>query len=304
MMRPKRAFMPMLPMGMLPQRQPASSAPPLGAPWMAPRQLGPAPLGQMLVPGAPGFGATPAAQHTTTPSLWTGTYPTSASTPYGTVSTDDYQGVEYTIDKMRSMVQKSLTREGSVPLRRLVESITAKLDGKDYVSEIAAIYYWSLTNIRYMRDPRHIEWVQSPLLVLQPETWDAAAGRRGRQVDCEELAATLAAMMMQAGNKAEFVTITTDVRIGFHHVFVAVSPNEGGPRMVCDPVPGPEVTDMLKATQKHQVWPCEPVRYPGRNGWGVAGGQGTFDVSPGPAYEAVGAPAMAGFLGNGGWQWR
>lgn len=303
MMRPRRAFMPILPMGMVPQRQLPQSSAAVPAPWMAPRQLGPAPLGQMLVPA---FGATPQPQHTTTPSLWTGTYPTSAATPYGTVSTDEYQGVEYTIDKMRKMVKDSLDREGSVPLRRLVESITAKLEGKDYVSEIAAIYYWGLTNIRYMRDPRHIEWVQSPLLVLQPEKWDAAAGRRARQVDCEEMTATLAAMMMQAGNKAEFVTITTDTRIGFHHVFVAVSPNDGGPRIVCDPVPGPEVTDMLKATQKHQVWPCEPVRYPGRpNQWTVAGMQGgDFDVAPGPAYEAAGPPAMAGFLGEGGWQWR
>jgi hypothetical protein len=178
----------------------------------------------------------------------------------------EYDGVPYTIDDMRRLVRDALTREQSPELRRLVESIIAQVEAKDYLSEIAAIYYYVLKNVRYVRDPLHTEYTQHPYLVLQPETWDRADGRRGRQVDCEEMATTLAAMVMAIGNTAEFVTITTDASRGFHHVFTVVKVGDGR-RIVLDPVPGPNTTEMIHSIARYQAWPIEPVRRPSVAGW-------------------------------------
>lgn len=197
----------------------------------------------------------------------------------------EYDGVPYTIEDMRRMIRTSLNREGTAPIRRLVEEITAQVRPKDYVSEVAAIYYWCLKNIRYMRDPVHVEYVQSPHVLLSPSPADRAAGRRAGQDDCEALATTIAAMCMSVGNPCQFVTISMDGG-GFHHVF-AVSRIRNGVKVVLDPVPGPEVSTMLRRTVRHQVWPIEPVRVDGRLG---------FDVPSKPSYEGMGAPDFGGMV--------
>lgn len=181
----------------------------------------------------------------------------------------EYDGVPYTVEDMRRLVKDALTREQAPELRRLVESIIAQVEPKDYLSEIAALYYYVLRNVRYVRDPLHVEYTQHPYLILSPELHDRAGGRRGRQADCEEIATTLAAMVMAIGNQAEFVTITTTPGTGFHHVFTVVKVTDGR-RIVLDPVAGPNVTDMIRNTARYQAWPIEPVRSPRMSGWTAA----------------------------------
>jgi len=232
-------------------------------------------------------------------------------TPQGTVRAWDYQGVEFTIDTMRRLVRDSLVKEQSMAIRRLAERIIAGVYAKDYLSEVAAIYYWVLVNLRYVRDPAHIELVQSPLQVLQPTPQDRAAGRSAAQEDCETQATTLAALCMSIGNSAEFVTISTQRGVGYHHVFCVVRLPDGQ-KLVLDPVPGAEVTPMLRSVVAHQAWPVEPVRVPGRSGfiasvsgndagrWGrsldVAGLGTEWNVADGPAYTGYG-PAFDGIMG-------
>lgn len=201
-------------------------------------------------------------------SVWIPQAPVSQATKFGQVSTVPYDGVPLTIEDMRRMVKNAISGEGSPALRKLVEEIVAGVRPKDYVSECAAIYYWVMTNVRYLRDPVHIEYLMSPMVVLQPTASDRRAGRRARQDDCESLATILAAMCMSIGIPCEFVTISM-TNGGFHHVFTVA--NVKGMKVVLDPVPGPDVQEMLKRTVRHQVWPIEPVRVEGRSGWGVAG---------------------------------
>ena len=179
-----------------------------------------------------------------------------------------YQGVPQTIKDMRALVHMALQKEHDPALRQLVESIIAQVTPKDYLSEIAACYYYVTKNVRYTRDPLHVERVQHPFYTLVPTPNDRADGRRGRQADCDCAATTLAAMIMVIGNAAEFVTISTDASRGFHHVFVAAPIH--GRRIVLDPVPGPHVADMLRHVQRYQAWPIEPVRRPGVAGWVAA----------------------------------
>lgn len=208
--------------------------------------------------------------------------PPVSTSPFGVAQSRDYDGVPKTIGDMRSMVADALLREQSIPLRKLCEEITARVRPKDYLSEVAAIYYWVLANVRYVRDPVHVEFVQHPLVLLQPQAWDRAAGRRGRADDCEALSTTLAAMVMCIGNAAQFVTVSTQPGQGFHHVF-ATATMPDGMRVVLDPVPGPAVNRMLASVKSYQIWPIEPVRMAGRPGWGVAGG---------PAMAGVGLPPV------------
>lgn len=229
-------------------------------------------------------------------SRWT-TYPTSrpiASTdPTGGIAkTWEYGGVDFTIERMRKMVYEALMWEqgqgGSQDglLRRHVESIIAQVRPKDYLSEIAAIYYYILLNLRYTRDHLHKEFAQHPLMILQPTAADRAAGRRARQDDCEAISTTLAAMCMSIGNPCSFCTISTKPNSSFHHVFCTVKmPNSL--RVVIDPVAGPEVRDMLASTRRYQFWDVEPVRYSNSSGWGVAGA---------PSLEGVGPPQVDLFL--------
>lgn len=208
-------------------------------------------------------------------------------TGFGVARSWDYQGVTVTVETMRRLVRDALLDEQKLPIRKLAEEIIAGIHGKDYLSEVAAIYYYALTNLRYTRDPVHVELVQGPGTTLRPGKADRAAGRRGGQEDCESIAIAIAALAMAIGNPCEYVTISTQPNAGFHHVFVVVTLPDGL-RVVCDPVPGPDVQAMLDSTVSHQVWKIEPVRVPGRPGWGVAGFEGqprhaglgnVFDIS-------------------------
>lgn len=181
----------------------------------------------------------------------------------------EYDGVPLTIDDMRRLVGLALQKEQDPALRKLVDEIIAQVEPKDYLSEIAACYYFVLKHVRYTRDPLHIERVQHPFYTLTATSADRAGGRRGRSGDCDDLATTLAAMVMVIGNQAEFVTVTTDASRGFHHVFTVVKVPDGR-RIVLDPVPGPNVTEMIHGIARYQSWPVEPVRVPGRLGWSAA----------------------------------
>lgn len=182
----------------------------------------------------------------------------------------EYGGVEFTIDKMRKMVFEALTWEQDGLIRKHVETIIAAVRPKDYLSEVAAIYYYCLKNIRYTRDPMHVEFVTSPLKLLVKNPWDAQAGRSAGQEDCEAISTAIATAVISIGNPAEFVTITTKTFGGFHHVF-CVTTLPDGRKAVLDPIPGPYTNAMLKAVKRWQRWPVEPVRSANSPSWGVAG---------------------------------
>lgn len=205
-----------------------------------------------------------------------------------TAQTFTYAGVPKTIATMRAMIRSALTWEQADPVRRLVEEIIAKVRAKDYLSEIAAIHYWVLQNVRYTRDPIHVERVTNPLVLLSKNPWDAAAGRRAGQEDCESIATTEAAMTMSIGSMAEFVTISMQPSASWHHVFT-VCRLPDGLRVVLDPVPGPQVAQMLRGVVHWKRWPIEPIRRRGLAG---------FDVPDRPVQQGIGRlPGLGLYMG-------
>ena len=84
--------------------------------------------------------------------------PLHARAQLGTV-TEPFKGAPHTVEHIKRC---ALGAQRYYPLRLLAEDIVGRLDSKDYLSEIMAVYYWVCGHTRYANDPRTIELVRSP----------------------------------------------------------------------------------------------------------------------------------------------
>lgn len=127
-------------------------------------------------------------------------------------------------------------------LRELIErEIVADLFPHDYLSEYAAILNWVRTNIRYSRDPRTIEQVKTPAVVVETRTGDCD--------DMSVLLGTLAGSMgapvrLVAAGASDAPRLPTGRRL-LSHVWVEAYDPMSKAWVVLDPVPGRKVNQML-----------------------------------------------------------
>jgi transglutaminase-like putative cysteine protease len=142
-----------------------------------------------------------------------------------------YRGTEQTIAEMRRL---ALAAQTEWPLRRLVERVCHGLEAKDYVSELAALYYFVCRRIRYQRDPLTVELVKTPLATLQTGVGD-----------CDDIATLLAAMVLLCGSEARFVTVGFKRRGPFTHVFCEALDPKTKRWVTLDPVAGVHAAQML-----------------------------------------------------------
>jgi len=163
-----------------------------------------------------------------------------------------YWGAPQTIEVM----SKAALEGGSAfEVRRLVEALCEGLDSKDYTSEYLAALFMVLQRTRYMRDPRTVELVRSPRVLAQ----QIMAGRRP-SVDCDDMAALLAAMILAMGGKAEFVTVAFvhqfyEGRRQFSHVYVRALEPRNNQWIVLDPVAAEKTGQMLARVKAFDTWP-------------------------------------------------
>jgi transglutaminase-like putative cysteine protease len=154
-----------------------------------------------------------------------------------------YHGVVDSLDAMDKMARAGQTHPR---VRRYAEEVIRQVYPKDYLSELAALYYDVCRRVRYTRDPAEREYVQHPVVVLQ-----------NRAADCDDQAvlirASLAALGLSVGNPVEFVTVGFDPKAPrgrrFTHVFVRAFDTKSGLWIVLDPVAGPNTSDMLKKSR-------------------------------------------------------
>src|SRR5262245_8921602 len=99
------------------------------------------------------------------------------------------------------MRKAALSSQEHLPVRQLAEEICQGVASKDYGSEYLAIYYFILGRCRYMRDPRTVELVKAPYLVAT----DILKGKIP-SIDCDDMAALIAALILAVGGKPELVT--------------------------------------------------------------------------------------------------
>lgn len=139
-------------------------------------------------------------------------------------------------------------------VRQLAEIICQDIRPKDYLSEALAINNWVWANTRYMRDPRTVELVKRVYIIVD----DLLAGGRP-QIDCDELAALIAALVVSTGGSARFVTVAfQDQRHNgeqqFSHVFAQAQEPRTGSWITLDPVANVKTSNMLRQSVVAKVW--------------------------------------------------
>jgi transglutaminase-like putative cysteine protease len=128
-------------------------------------------------------------------------------------------------------------------LRELVErEIVAELFPHDYLSEYAAILNWVRTNIRYSRDPRTIEQVKTPAVIVETKTGD-----------CDDMSVLIGALVGLVGGQVRLVAggfpnapRTSSGRRILSHVWLEAFDPTSSSWVVLDPVPGRKVHQMLR----------------------------------------------------------
>ena len=159
-----------------------------------------------------------------------------------------YGGVKPTVQVMTKLADQYAH---SPEVRGVTEAVCRSIYAKDYLSEIAAIYYHNCNpqNVRYIRDPARVELVKAPPVVI-----------RTKQADCDEMQSTqaseiknrlrapyLAGMMSNAGNVEVDAALAGYGGGGLTHTFARVRDPRGSGRMVVlDPVAGPLTPRMLR----------------------------------------------------------
>lgn len=163
----------------------------------------------------------------------------------------DYRGAPQTISVLRHAALSSGER---YEVRQLAERICAGIDSKDYTSEYLAIYHFVLGHTRYMRDPRTVELVRAPYVVV------GELARGGRpNLDCDDMATLIAALVLAVGGHVEFVTVA--FRHMFHagerqysHVFVRAQDPRTKQWIVLDPVAAERTKKMLADVKASATW--------------------------------------------------
>lgn len=87
-------------------------------------------------------------------------------------------------------------------------ALIARVPARDWTGEIRAIFEWVQRNIRYTRDTRLAETLQTP-----PATLELGQG------DCDDLATLLAAMLGAIGHPARFVAVGFRRPGAYSHVY-------------------------------------------------------------------------------------
>ena len=153
-----------------------------------------------------------------------------------------------TVGVIRDAILRS---QENYDVRKLAEDITPELRAKDYLSECLAYFHWVKANTRYMRDPRTVELVKAPWIVLK----ELAEGRKP-QLDCDDLAALIGSLCLITGAETRIVTVAFDHAFyneerQYSHVFAQA--NVRGSWLTLDTVPA-RTYDMLNRVVAAKVW--------------------------------------------------
>lgn len=141
-------------------------------------------------------------------------------------------------------------------VRKLAEEVCRGLRPKDYVSEALAILRFVESNTRYTRDPRAIELVKAPYVVVS----QLKSGQKPA-LDCDDQAALIAALALMVGFEVRIVIVAFDNLFykgerQYTHVFCQVREPRTRAWLTLDPVPAPGRTEaMHKRIVAARVYP-------------------------------------------------
>jgi hypothetical protein len=170
----------------------------------------------------------------------------------GPIVTEPFRGAPHTVHHIKRV---ALEAQAYYPLRLLAEDIVAAIGSKDALSEILAIYYWVLAHTRYANDPKTIELVRSPRLIV-----DRLRAGAKPSVDCDDLTALLCAMFLAMGREVRIVTVAFknafyNGQRQYQHVYLQVREPRSGQWIVLDPVAAESAGEMLRRVKAVKIWP-------------------------------------------------
>jgi transglutaminase-like putative cysteine protease len=117
---------------------------------------------------------------------------------------DGDAGVRATLELMRDMVR----RAKKAPAVRLTAlDLVSDLPQKDYTGQVVALHRYVRDSIRYVRDIRNVETLQTPEFTLE---WG--------QGDCDDKSILLASLLESIGHRTRFCAVGYGFS-GFQHVF-------------------------------------------------------------------------------------
>jgi len=114
-------------------------------------------------------------------------------------------GIRQTL-KLMSKLTKAY--KASPIIRELALSLTKTLKQKNYWGEVAALHHYVKEEIRYIKDIREVETIQSPVQTL-----------RLRQGDCDDKSTLVASLLESIGHRTRFVAVGFSPK-SLSHVFV------------------------------------------------------------------------------------
>lgn len=149
----------------------------------------------------------------------------------------------------------ALKAQGHPIVRLLAEEVCRYLPSKDCTSEAMAFYYLVLDRCRYMRDPRTVELVRAPWLVVR----DLMAGRTP-SLDCDDSSSLLAAFCLASGAETRVVTVAYVNAFyrgqrQYSHVFCQCREPRTNQWITIDPVAGDKTNEMMSRAVAAKFWP-------------------------------------------------
>lgn len=164
----------------------------------------------------------------------------------------DYRGAPQTIAIIK---QAAIDAQSKPIVRNFAEELTQHLRSKDTVSEALAFYHAILHHTRYMRDPRNVEYVRAPWIVVSQILAGKTPG-----LDCDDITALLCALAAVTGAECRAVTVAFKNmffrgRRQYSHVFAQIREPRTGAWITLDPVAGDKTQEMKGRVVAAKFWP-------------------------------------------------
>jgi hypothetical protein len=163
-----------------------------------------------------------------------------------------YRGAPQTVGVI---VKGALDSQNHYGVRELAEHICAGLPSKAYIDEYLAIYRWVLANTRYMRDPRTVELVRAPYVVVEQLKSGVTPS-----LDCDDSSSLICALVLAVGGQCAVATVA--FRHMFHnghrqhsHVFAQAKEPKTGQQIILDPVAANHTAQMRSRVVHGTIWP-------------------------------------------------
>lgn len=153
------------------------------------------------------------------------------------------------------MIRYARESQRDPAVRLFAETLIQHTSSKDYLSEILAVYYGVLRHTRYANDPRGVELVKKPGLVVRQ-----IAEGQVPSLDCDDLVTLLGGLLLSLGREVRAVTVA--FRLSAHrgerqysHIYIQVREPRSGLWVTLDPVAAEDTAKMLGRVKAMKIWP-------------------------------------------------